>query len=140
MKDGGVSGRLVLWLCVAFVLGIVVSLIVANLGASEKKIDQPLERVHDTSDPAVARDLPRLLGRPLLDGKAAEVLVNGDRIFEAMLRDIRAAKATISFETYIYWDGTIGTEFAEALADRARAGVKVHVLLDWIGSTRLDQA
>ena len=120
MKGRGVGGRFVLWLCVAFVLGIVVSLIVANLGAAEKKVDRPLERVHDTRDPAFARDLSLLLGPPLVDGNAAEVLVNGDRIFKAMLEDIRSAKSTISFETYIYWDGTIGDEFADALADRAQ--------------------
>ena len=125
-----VNGRLVFWLCVAFVLGVVASLVVANLGASEKKVDRPLERLHDTRDPAFARDLSVLLGPPLVEGNAAEVLVNGDRIFPAMLKDIRSAKTTISFETYIYWDGTIGDEFAEALADRARNGVKVHVLLD----------
>ena len=56
-------------------------------------------------DPAFARDLSLLLGPPLVDGNAAEVLVNGDRIFKAMLEDIRSAKSTISFETYIYWDG-----------------------------------
>jgi len=136
----GVSGRFFFWLSVAFVLGIVVSFFVANLGAAEKKIESPLERLHDTRDPAFARDLSLLLGPPLLDGNAAEVLLNGDRIFPAMLADIRAAKSTISFETYIYWDGTIGEEFAVALADRARAGVKVHVLLDWVGSNKLDQA
>jgi cardiolipin synthase len=135
-----VNGRLVFWVCVAFVLGIVVSLVVANFGASEKKIDEPLAHLHDTRDPAFARDLSVLLGPPLVEGNTAEVLLNGDRIFPAMLKDIRGAKSTISFETYIYWDGTIGDEFADALAERAKHGVKVHVLLDWIGSTRLDKA
>ena len=122
MTGRSMGGRFFLWLCVAFALGIVVSLIVANLGAAEKKVDRPLERLYDTRDPAFARDLSLLLGPPLLDGNAAEVLINGDRIFKAMLEDIRSAKSTISFETYIYWDGTIGDEFAEALADRARNG------------------
>ncbi len=133
------NGRLVFWVCVAFVLGVVVSLLVANLGSGEKKIERKVERLHDTRDPAFARDLSLLLGPPLLDGNAAEVLVNGDRIFKAMLEDIRAARSTISFETYIYWSGSIGEEFGAALAERARAGVKVHLLLDWVGSTKLDQ-
>ena len=51
-----------------------------------------------------------------------------------MLEAIRGAQQTITFETYIYWSGDIGREFADALAERARAGVKVHVLLDWVGS------
>ena len=57
-----------------------------------------------------------------------------------MLAAIRGAKETINFETYIYWSGAIGKEFADALAERARAGVKVHVLLDWVGSQKMDEA
>jgi cardiolipin synthase len=55
-----------------------------------------------------------------------------------MLAAIRNARKTITFETYIYWSGCIGREFAEALAERARAGVRVHVLLDWFGSKKMD--
>jgi cardiolipin synthase len=51
-----------------------------------------------------------------------------------MLGAIRGARHTITFETYIYWSGTIGKAFAEALAECARAGVSVHVMLDWWGS------
>jgi cardiolipin synthase A/B len=79
-----------------------------------------------------------LLGPGLLDGNLVEVLLNGDEIFPAMLQAIRGAQETITFETFIYWSGSIGKEFADALADRARAGVKVHVLLDWVGSDRMD--
>jgi cardiolipin synthase len=57
-----------------------------------------------------------------------------------MLRAIRGARRTIDFETYIYWNGKIGREFAEALAERARAGVAVHVILDWQGSQKMDLA
>ena len=58
----------------------------------------------------------------------------------AMLGAIRAAQQTITFESYIYWSGEIGREFAQALAERAKAGVKVHVLLDWVGSQKVDDA
>jgi cardiolipin synthase len=51
-----------------------------------------------------------------------------------MLGAIRAARRTICFETYIYWEGVIGRRFTEALVDRARAGVRVHVLVDWMGA------
>jgi cardiolipin synthase len=57
-----------------------------------------------------------------------------------MLAAIRGAKRTIDFETYIYWSGEIGKAFADALAERARAGVKVHVLLDWVGSSKMEKA
>jgi len=55
-----------------------------------------------------------------------------------MLDEIRAAEKSICFETYIYWTGEIAHEFADALCDRSRARVKVHALLDWYGSIRMD--
>jgi len=81
-----------------------------------------------------------LLGRAILDGNRVEVLLNGDEIFPGMLKAIRGARKTITFETYIYWSGSIGREFADALAERAHAGVKVHVLLDWVGSNKMDKS
>ena len=67
------------------------------------------------------------------------MFLNGDQIFPAMLASIRSAKQTVDFESYIYWSGDIGHQFADALAERARAGVKVRVLLDWMGSHKMDQ-
>jgi cardiolipin synthase len=55
-----------------------------------------------------------------------------------MLQAIRSAQRTITFETYIYWSGRIGQAFADALSERARSGVKVHLLLDWVGSSKMD--
>jgi cardiolipin synthase len=57
-----------------------------------------------------------------------------------MLAAVRSANRSITFETYIYWSGKIGREFSEALAERSQAGVRVHVLLDWVGSKQLDQS
>ena len=119
---------------------LVAGLLVLNFSPGEKKIDTQLTRQYDTDDPQFRRSLGVLLGPPIVEGNKAEVLLNGDRIFPAMLDAIRSAQKSISFETYIYWEGTIGHEFTEALAERARAGVKVHVLLDWIGSMKIDDA
>jgi cardiolipin synthase len=123
--------------CVATV---VAGLLTLNFMPSEKQIDTQLTRQYDTDDPQFRRSLGVLLGPPLVEGNKVEVLLNGDQIFPAMLKAIREAKQTITFETYIYWSGSIGQEFTEALAERARAGVKVHVLLDWIGSMKIDEA
>jgi len=122
---------------VATLLG---GLLVLNFMPSEKKIDTQLTREYDTNDPQFRRSLGVLLGPPIIEGNKAEVLLNGDQIFPAMLKAIREAKQSINFETYIYWSGSIGKEFTDALAERARAGVKVHVLLDWIGSIKVDEA
>src|SRR5690606_4935136 len=81
-----------------------------------------------------------LMGPSILEGNRTTELINGDQIFPAMLEAIRGARRSVLFETYIYWSGEIGERFAQALSDRARAGVRVHVLLDWVGSARMDAA
>jgi cardiolipin synthase len=113
-------------------------LVLLNLASGEKKIEQRLERLYPTEDPQFRRAMGNLLGPPILDGNQTQVLVNGDEIFAAMLGAIRHARRTITFETYIYWSETIGREFADALIERARAGVRVHVLLDWVGSAKME--
>ena len=113
-------------------------LLVVNFTGGEKKIEQRIPRLYGSDDPLFRRAMGVLLGPGILPGNRFEVLLNGDQIFPAMLAAIRRAEKTITFETYIYWSGTVGREFAEALAERARAGVKVHVLLDWVGSSKLE--
>lgn len=97
-----------------------------------------IEPQYGVGDPQFLRSMGQLLGPPLVAGNRITGLINGDQIFPAMLDAIRAAQETINLETYIYWSGDIGQQFGEALAERARAGVKVHVLLDWIGARKLD--
>ncbi len=80
------------------------------------------------------------LGPSLVEGNKVTTLRNGDEIFPAMLQAVRSATKTVDFETYIYWNGSVGRAFAEALSERARAGVKVHVILDWQGTQRMDMA
>src|ERR1700674_816649 len=104
-----------------------------------KHITQPIEHKYDVADSQFTRSMGVLLGPPLVPGNRPQMLVNGDRIFPEMLAGIRSAKKTITFESYIYWSGKIGQEFADALAERARSGVKVHVLLDWAGSKKMDE-
>jgi len=111
----------------------------ASLGG-EKHIEHPVPRLYGAEDPQFSRAMGELLGRAILDGNRVEVLLNGDEIFPGMLKAIRGARKTITFETYIYWSGSIGREFADALAERAHAGVKVHVLLDWVGSNKMDKS
>ena len=104
----------------------------------ERVVEHQIPRLYGAEDSQFFRTMGSLLGTGILDGNRVEVLLNGDEIFPAMLEAIRSAKTTITFETYIYWSGSIGGEFTNALAERARAGVKVHVLLDWLGSNNMD--
>jgi cardiolipin synthase A/B len=71
---------------------------------------------------------------PAREGNVVDLLLNGDEIFPAMLGAIRSARETITFAQYFYEEGAIGLEVAEALSDRCRAGVNVHILLDGFGT------
>jgi cardiolipin synthase len=73
---------------------------------------------------------------PIVGGNRIEVLLNGDETFPSMLREIRSAKSTITFAQYLYEDGSIAHELAQAFAERCRAGVKVDILLDSLGANR----
>ncbi len=66
-------------------------------------------------------------------GNRVEVLTNGNCFYEAELSAIRSAEHSIHLEAYIFLRGEIGKRFAEALAERARAGVRVKLILDYIG-------
>jgi len=119
---------------------LVLSVLALNFMPGEKQIERQLTRQYDTRDPQFRRSLGVLLGPPILEGNKVEALINGDQIFPAMLAAIRDAKETITLETYIYWSESIGTEFSKALSERARAGVKVHLMLDFMGSMKMDNA
>lgn len=111
-----------------------------NLMPVEKQLDRKLEHRYRLNDPQFRREMSYLLGPTIVPGNRVTRYSNGNQIFPAMLAAIRAAKQSITFETYIYWSGDIGREFASALAERATAGVKVHVMLDWLGSVKMDAA
>ena len=123
---------------VTVICTLLVTLVVLNL-RTEKKIDVRPEHMYAVADPQFLRSMSVLLGPPLIDGNRIETLLNGNQIFPSMLQAIASAKQTINFETYIYWSGDIGRRFAAALSERARAGVKVNVLVDWVGSQKMDQ-
>lgn len=129
--------RLTLPIFAAIVLTALATLVVLNLRA-EKKIDVRPTHLYPVADQQFVRSMSVLLGPPILEGNRVETLLNGDGIFPSMLEAISGAKTTIDFETYIYWSGEIGKRFAAALSERARAGVKVNVLVDWLGSQKMD--
>jgi cardiolipin synthase A/B len=67
-------------------------------------------------------------------GNKVDVRSNGDRFYPAMLEAIRGARETINMECYIFKKSAIGETFVDALAERARAGVRVTLVMDAIGS------
>jgi cardiolipin synthase A/B len=118
-------------------LTLVVVVLVINFHTPEKKIQHQVQHLYGVIDPQFEREMGTLLGPAILPGNRIIALQNGDEIFPAMLKAIRAAQQTIDFETYIYWSGQTGEEFAQALIERARAGIKVHLMLDWLGSEKM---
>ncbi|MGW6735437.1 phospholipase D-like domain-containing protein [Streptomyces sp. NPDC055013] len=87
----------------------------------------------------IRRRLERLIGIAATEGNALTALRNGDEIFPAMLAAIRSAEHTVDMMTFVYWKGAIAREFAQALAGRARAGVRVRLLLDGFGSRLIEK-
>ncbi|WAL93179.1 phospholipase D-like domain-containing protein [Streptomyces sp. Je 1-369] len=86
----------------------------------------------------IRRRLERLIGIAATEGNALVPLRNGDEIFAAMLAGIRRAEHTVDMMTFVYWKGDIALQFAETLAERARAGVRVRLLLDGFGSRLIE--
>ncbi|MBC9714785.1 cardiolipin synthase B [Streptomyces sp. TRM66268-LWL] len=87
----------------------------------------------------IRRRLERLIGIAATEGNALSVLRNGDEIFPAMLEAIRAAQHTVDMMTFVYWKGDIARQFAQALSERARAGLRVRLLLDGFGSRLIEK-
>ena len=67
---------------------------------------------------------------PIVGGNRIEILLNGDGTFPVMLKDIKSAKSTITFMQYFVEPGALTRELAETFAERCRAGVSAHILLD----------
>lgn len=111
-----------------------------NFATPEKKLERRITHRYATEDPQFHREMSVMLGPAIVPGNQVTALNDGDEIFPAMLAAIRGARETITFETYIYWSGTVGREFADALAERARAGVKVSMTIDWAGSIKMEQS
>lgn len=103
----------------------------------EKRIREPVTVDYSLGGAAFRNSVGQLLGAPIVDGNDVVELLNGDRIFGAMLESIRGAKKTITMEKYIWSSGEVSDQFVEALSERARAGVKVHLIVDAVGSVAL---
>lgn len=119
----------------------VVGIVLAVLGyyfwsTSARIVSEPMELAYGPGDPVFAGSLGPLLGAEFTGGNQVDLLVNGDEFFPAMLEDISRARKTITFESYIWSSGEISDRFIEALTERAQAGVKVHVLVDGMGTLK----
>ncbi|MGW6820754.1 phospholipase D-like domain-containing protein [Streptomyces sp. NPDC055005] len=98
----------------------------------------PASSLADRRIRRIRRRLERLIGVAATEGNSVLPLRNGDEIFTAMLDRVDSARHTVDMMTFVYWKGDIARRFAEALAGRARAGVRVRLLLDGFGSRLIE--
>ena len=98
-----------------------------------------LEDCPEVGSEGFLRASEALTSAPIARGNRYEILVNGDRIFPRIIEGIAAATETVNLLTYIYWRGEIGRRVADAVSERATAGVNCRVLLDAVGSAKMDR-
>ena len=72
---------------------------------------------------------------PLLGGNRITPLLTGDEAFPKMLEAIREARHHVHLQSFIIGNDDVGREFLDAVAEKARAGVRVRVLYDRFGSS-----
>lgn len=93
----------------------------------------------DTHDPAFQTSLEAFAGAPIVGDNRVDILLNGEQTFPALLEAIRSARETVTFEAYIFHEGTLADQIVEALVERCHAGVHVRMLLDAHGSKGLPE-
>jgi cardiolipin synthase len=105
---------------------------------AQDQVTLELRSDREAADPRHPAYIAGLLGAQLTTGNRFMVLTNGDQIFPAMLAAIRGAAHRVSFETYIFEAGEMGDAFTAALADTARRGIHVNLVVDAVGASGID--
>ena len=130
-----------MWLAglIGALLAAFATVIALNFMGGEKRIERKLEHRYAIDDPQFRRELGTLLGPPIIDGNRVANLENGAEIFPAMLDAIRQRQDVRSTSRRTSTGpATSAASSSTALTERARAGVQVHVLIDWVGSQKMD--
>ena len=118
------------------ILIVAASLSLLFWATSAKLLQEPITVDYGPDAPAFASAMGPLVDAEFVDGNAVEIQINGVEFFPSMLNAIREAKKSVTLETYIWTPGKISDEFIAALTERARAGVKVHVIVDGMGTLK----
>ena len=104
--------------------------------AHSPTLRKPLPAESAVGSPEFRQAMGALISPGFAPGNRIQTLSNGAEIFPAMLAAIRSAKKSINFETFVFYKGEVPQKFADALAERARAGVAVNVILDAVGAKK----
>jgi len=95
---------------------------------------QPVDRLAAVGTGEFEETAVHTVRMPWTDGNHVETLLNGHEIFPSMLSDIKSARKSITFETYVFTEGKMADKFVSAFCERARAGLKVLLVLDSVGA------
>lgn len=121
-----------------FVLGLC-----ATLLSCAKLDDSPFKGMGATAPALSSAEFSQAMAEEAksewIEGNHLQTLVNGAEYFPVMLEAVKSAKKTITFETFVAVDGFVTYDLVMAMCERAQAGVKVHVVLDGVGSRKLDK-
>ena len=116
---------------VAFALAVAISLF-----NRPTKVRYVLPHSFGVRDATFLPSLHAIGGPRMVGGNGVSILENGVEILPAMLAAIRGAEKSVHMEAYIFWSDSVGRQFRDALAETARRGVEVRVLLDGVGSPK----
>ncbi|MCC5941932.1 MAG: hypothetical protein JJU37_10355 [Balneolaceae bacterium] len=135
--------RINIWLiplviAILFLAYLIGGILYFNATPKDKRITEPIISQYNAEEIGFRQESGLLLGRNWVDGNHVEILDSGDEIFSSKFDAIRNAEKSITKETYNYWGEKIGTPLAEELAAAAKRGVKVHFLMDFVGSRKAD--
>ena len=124
---------------IAIAAGILLALLIVTtlLWTSKWRRDPKLQVKQPGELQALIPSLVALGGGTLEAGNRVEVLQNGDGFFPPLFRDIRAARQSVHLESYIWWEGRVCDDLARLLAEKARQGVEVRLLVDASGGKKM---
>ena len=108
-------------------------LVLLSIGCTGVNAHQKLPEV-ELGEASFYPTLEAYAGSPIVAGNDVRILLNGEQIFPAVLEAIRSAKTSITYAQYFVDDGPVVDDVVAALAERCRAGVPGHVLLDGVGT------
>jgi cardiolipin synthase len=121
------------------ILGVAAVVVVVALVLAQDQETLEVRAAHGAEDTASPGYIAALVGADVTRGDRYTVLTNGDQIFPAMLAAIDGATSRISFETYIYDEGSVADRFTGALERAARRGVSVNLIIDAVGASTMEE-
>ena len=113
------------------------ALVGGMLALAQDQLTLKIESAYQADDRQFPSYVAALLGVHPTGGNTYTVLANGDLIFPAMLAAVNGAQRRISFETYIYNEGSVGKQFTDAFIAAAKRGVQVQLVIDALGSKKI---